>query len=92
MALLLQIDENTKIPIEPSIRAEGEVAGVGKDMVLKIEEVIDQTKKIANKIREGLEGLQPSEVKLELGFSGGHNLIVLSSQGSIKIGVKWNTK
>jgi hypothetical protein len=92
MAILLEIDENTTLEMEPASTAEGQIAGVGEDIKYRIDQVIEQTKKVALKIRKGLVGLGPSEIQVTLGFKGGHNYLVLSGEGSVNIKVKWTNK
>ena len=85
----LQIDDQTEIVIEQRVGAEGEVAGVAEEAKLKLVALVDDAKKIMQQIRSGLQGVGVKECELELGFTAGHNVWVLSAQGSIKLTIKW---
>jgi len=89
---LLQIDDTTQLAIEPYYAPEGQVAASGEDVIVHLDAMIAKAKSIASKVRTGLQDVGPNEVELELGFSAGKNIWVISAQGSIKLTLKWNAK
>ena len=90
--LVIDDDKDTKIAIEAYYAPEGQVAAWGDDAKVRLDDLVAEAKKIAAKVREGLKDLGPNEVALELGFSAGKNVWVISAQGSIKLTMKWTLK